>query len=288
MPALLLDDKKKQGTPPLKYPGGKSYIMQWIVSYFPDHIHFVTPYCGSIPEIFMYRKISSEVVNDIDGRLTNFYRVLQGEDTFERFARMCQATPFSSEEFRRAKDILESLDGLYVEPNVEAAWALFVVCRMSFQANQSTFAPLSRNRMRRGMNEQAAAWLSRVEDLDSVHKRLQGVVIYNMDALDLIAKEDGKNTFFFLDPPYRHKTRAATKLYKHEMDDVQHDFLMQVLEVVEGKFCLCGYDNDIYNAYAEKNGWVKVHKEFTKHSSKKKVKTKAVECLWMNYSIERK
>jgi hypothetical protein len=57
-----------------------------------------------------------------------------------------------------------------------AVW-FFIRCRQSLAGRMGAFAPLSRNRTQRRMNEQAAAWLSVVENLPAVHARLKRVVI---------------------------------------------------------------------------------------------------------------
>ena len=75
---------------------------------------------------------------------------------------------------------------------------------------------MSRNRTRRQMNEQASAWLTCVEGLPAVHARLKRVVVLNQPALEVIKREDGEKTLFYLDPPYLHvlapaRTPTSTK-----------------------------------------------------------------------------
>jgi DNA adenine methylase len=74
-------------TSPLKWHGGKHYLAARIVALMPPHLHYVEPYAGGLavllardPEderLFLspHRGVS-ELVNDLDGRLTNFWRVL--------------------------------------------------------------------------------------------------------------------------------------------------------------------------------------------------------------------
>ncbi len=89
-----------------------------------------------------------------------------------------------------------------------AVW-FFITCRQSLAGRMEDFAPLSRTRTRRRMNEQCSAWLTAVEGLIEVHGRLKRVVILNRPALEVIRQEDGPQTLFYLDPPYLHQTRAA-------------------------------------------------------------------------------
>ena len=95
--------------------------------------------------------------------------------------------------------------------DVEAAVAFFVRCRQSRAGGFKDFATLSRNRTRRMQNEQASAWWNCVEGLPAVSARLRRVVILNEPAIDVIRREDGERTLYYLDPPYLHETRVQPR-----------------------------------------------------------------------------
>lgn len=253
----------------------------------PPHIHYVEPYFGGGAVLFAkpYEGVS-EVVNDIDGHLTLFWRVLQHEHLFEKFKRLCDATPFSEREF----DVAQSIDETFghngkmpYEGLLCRAHSFFVRYRQSRQGLGKCFATLSRNRTRRGMNEQASSWLSAVEGLPEAHERLKRVVILNDDAVDVINQQDGINTLFYLDPPYLHETRSATKAYAHEMSEKDHIELLSCLKHLTGKFILSGYRSSMYDTYASANNWRRVDIEIDNKSSSSDVKEVKTECLWMNY-----
>ena len=67
----------------------------------------------------------SEVVNDINGRLINFWRVLQDSDAFARFHRTFEAMPMARQEWEKAHD------HTYGQDPVADAVAFFVDCRQS-------------------------------------------------------------------------------------------------------------------------------------------------------------
>ncbi len=60
----------------------------------------------------------SEVVNDLDSGLTNFWRVLQDESLFKAFRRRIESTPFSQIEWEVAGTVepvvIPTLTPLYV------------------------------------------------------------------------------------------------------------------------------------------------------------------------------
>src|SRR5206468_2710696 len=116
--------------------------------------------------------------------LTNFFRVLQHENTFNAFQRRIEAMPFSQIEWEDAEIRQHPVHEL----DVDAAVAFFVRCRQSRAGGFKDFATLSRNRTRRQMNEQASAWLSCIEGLPAVSARLKRVVIVNDDALQVIRR----------------------------------------------------------------------------------------------------
>src|SRR6266849_8236074 len=93
--------------PPLKWHGGKHYLAGRIVALMPPHTHYVEPYAGGLAVLLAKSPDSvSEVVNDLDGRLTNFWRVLQDEAMFSELQRLVEAIPFSAPEWRDATEVL--------------------------------------------------------------------------------------------------------------------------------------------------------------------------------------
>lgn len=270
-------------SPPLKWHGGKHYLAEWVISHLPDHTHYVEPYFGGGAVLLHRDGIDvSEVVNDIERHLTVFWIVLRDKSMFEDLTRMCEATPFSKCTWENACHLLDSAMTPELSP-VEVAWAFFVQCRMSRQGLCKDFATLSRNRTRRSMNEQVSAWLTAVEGLRDVHERLKRVVILNLGALAVIEQQDGPNTCFYLDPPYLPETRTAKQCYANEMSYEDHALLLDSLADIKGKFLLSGYDNPLYNEFAECCQWHKVTKQIDNKASSKKIKEIKTECLWMNY-----
>jgi DNA adenine methylase len=223
-------------TAPVKWHGGKHYLARRIVALMPPHVHYVEPFAGGLAVLLAKNPAGvSEVVNDLHGGLTNFWKVLQDADLFARFRRTVEATPFSEVEYRDAAGRLDD------PVPVTRAVAFFVRCRQSLAGRMDTFAPLSRTRTRRGMNEQVSSWLTAVEGLPAIHERLKRVVILNRSAIEVIRQQDGPGTLFYCDPPYLCQTRSAPDVYAHEMTEAQHRELLDLLLTVEGKVMLSGY-----------------------------------------------
>jgi len=272
---------KTQITNPLKFHGGKHYLAKRIVQRMPPHTHYVEPFFGSGAVMFQKDPSGvSEVANDILSTLTTLWKVLQDEESFERFARLCDATPFSEQQWGKSEKRLRD------EDLVVRVHAFFVLNRQSRQRLMYDFATLSRNRVRRNMNEQASSWLTAIDGLPQIHERLKRVVILNRDALDVLQQQSGDNTLFYLDPPYVSSTRVATSAYQHEMSDHDHHRLVEVILMCKGKVMLSGYPNAIYRRL-ESAGWDTFDFHVTKASSSQKSKPNAIERIWANFELNR-
>jgi len=215
----------------------------------------------------------SEVVNDLNGELTNFWRVLQNEEHCQQFKRQIDAMPFSQAEWNRA---CQSPG----QTPVERAVAFFVRARQSRAGQNDSFAPLSRNRTRRGMNEQASAWMTAVNGLPQVAARMKRVVILCDDALKVIRSQDGPKTLFYCDPPYLHQTRTATDLYDHEMTDDDHRRLLELLNEVQGAVLLSGYRSDLYDSLLLPPKWERFEFDLPNNAAAGETKRRMTECVW--------
>jgi DNA adenine methylase len=285
---------------PLKWHGGKAYLAEKIVALFPPrctnpnkpdpedpgYLHYVEPFAGGLSVLLANDPEGiSEVVNDLNGDLCQFWRTLAHPRDFEQFRRFCEATPFSEGVFNDASGVLEGDRGRSgdLPPWLIRAWAFFVRSRQSMGGRMKDFPPMVRTRTRRGMQDHVSAWLSAVEGLPAVHERLKRVAILNRDAVDVICKEDGARTLFYLDPPYLHSTRATTGEYAHEMAEADHERLLITLRGVEGRFLLSGYRSELYDDCAAANRWKRHDFDLPNHAAGGGEKRRMTECVWCNF-----
>jgi hypothetical protein len=105
--------------PPLKWHGGKHYLAPKIVALMPPRcqtpnkpapddtgwLHYVEPYAGGLSVLLANDPHGiSEVVSDMHGELTNFWRVLQDPALFAEFVRRLDAVPFAVNVALRCRD----------------------------------------------------------------------------------------------------------------------------------------------------------------------------------------
>jgi DNA adenine methylase len=284
---------------PLKWHGGKGDLATKIIQLMPprcinpnkpDHddpgwLHYVEPYFGGGAVLLANDPEGiSEVVNDLNGDLINFWKVLQDEDKFAKFVRRVQATLFSEPTYN---DVVAVAAMAEIPPTDDwlRAWSFFIRCRQSLSGRMKGFTGITKTRTRGGMNGEVSAWLSCIDGLPAVHARLKRVLVLNRLALDVIKAHDGPRTLFYLDPPYLHETRATTGEYEHEMTDADHGELLDTLATIKGRFLLSGYHSDLYDKVATRHGWRIVEINCPNNAASGKEKRRMIECVWMNYHV---
>lgn len=78
----LIETKTRKGrrlmlNSPIKWVGGKSRLRQQIIRLLPSHTCYVEPFCGAAWVLFAKPPSKVEIINDIDGDLINFFRVVK-------------------------------------------------------------------------------------------------------------------------------------------------------------------------------------------------------------------
>ena len=243
---------------PLVWFGGKGVLARRIVSLFPSHHIYVEPFSGGASCLFAKHPSPVEVLNDVDGDIVNFFRVLRDPHKFERFHQLAALTPYSREEFVRYRRDWRARWHSCEEcaDDVERAYRWYVIARMSFAGEVGRSWGRSVGTSRLGMANAVAQWLSIVDMLPEIAERVRSVQVEHGDWLDVVQAYDGSDTLFYIDPPFVRSTRRGGK-YRFEMDDADHGRLVEVLRSIEGKALVSGYRNDIYSVL-EAQGWGRV------------------------------
>jgi DNA adenine methylase len=277
--------RSKRAAPPLaerklmafRWYGGKFSHLDWLLPLLDAETvtHFVDVFGGSAAVILNRSPSPVDTYNDIDGELTNFFRVLR--DGGNDLIRLLELTPFSREEFAAACEASEAPD-----TDLERARRFFVRAEQARTGLAQT-ASLGRwanckDSSRRGMSGSVSRWLSKIEHLPEVVDRLRTVQIENRPAIDLIDAYDSPGTLFYLDPPYVHDSRSDTRAYAHEMTDADHQALAERLAAIKGKFALSGYRSETMDELF--GNWKRLDAPSrTAHSAK----VERQESLWLNY-----
>jgi DNA adenine methylase len=238
----------------MPYYGGKQRQAPRIVSLLPTHGHYVEPFAGSFAVLLAKRRSSMETLNDIDGDVMAFWRVLR--DRHEDLAGVMALTPHSRDEHRLSYEIGDDLDDL------ERARRVWV--RLS-QSRGATMRPTGwrfhRNHVVRDgstaerfpMPHYLASYVERVP---ACARRLAGVSLECRDALEVIG-DYGRHpdVLLYCDPPYLLSTRSSSN-YRHELVSAdEHRDLADVLLRCRSSVVLSGYDSDLYRDLYDAAGW---------------------------------
>lgn len=226
--------------PPFTYFGGKLAIADRIVSLLPPHRHYVEPFGGSLAVLMAKPPSHMETVNDLDGDLMNFWRVLR--DDPEGLQRVCALTPHSRTEHQQAYNRA----GV---PALEAArrvWVSLTQGRGGHTSRRTGWRFYQDpNGSGSSMPEYLAAYVTR---LAPAAARLAGVSLECKPALDLI-REYGRHAdvLIYADPPYLGSTRTWGNNYAVEMrTDAEHEALAAELHACLASVVLSGYDSPLY------------------------------------------
>ena len=274
--------------PPISWYGGKTALISKLLPYVPKHEYYGEVFGGAGAVLFAKPITPFEVYNDINKDVVNLYRVIRDKTKFEDFKRLACLSLWSREDFWNAVKLKET-----ETDDVLRAYYFYIVVKQSFSSviKNPSFG-MSTTLIRRNMPATCSKYLSGVDRLPEIHKRLSKVQIENIDFRHFfklyILKWNKENTFVYLDPPYVHETRVDKNAYTNEMTSSDHEELIELLLDYNNNamFMLSGYDNEIYRKL-EENGWRKICFDWVAYAravQKSKKKSKRTECIWMNYS----
>jgi len=223
--------------PPFKYYGSKVRVAPLIVAMFPEHNYYVEPFAGSLAVLLAKRRSPSETVNDIDGDLMTFWRVLR--DRPDELIRVCALTPHSRAEFEACYD-------LSVADDVERARRVWVRLTQGRSPAVGRATGWSYNVLN---DARPKRLLSTVGRMPAVAERLMGVSLECRPALDVISRYgQSRDVLVYVDPPYMGSTRKS-RGYGHEMaDEAAHRELAEVLRGCSATVVLSGYHDPLYDA----------------------------------------
>lgn len=259
--------------PVIRYHGGKFRLAPWVISHFPDHRCYVEPFGGAASVLMRKERSYAEVYNDLDSEVVNLFTVLRDAELNEKLQLACKLTPYSRDEFKLASKPA-------TDP-VEKARRMVVRACMGFGSASGLGGTSGfRSDSKRKYALSSHLWAKYPENLSAVCQRLQGVIIENKTAVELIKQHDSNDTLFYLDPPYVSDTRVkGNRYYNFEITNEQHQELLNSVKEVNGKVLISGYESDLYNS--ELSAWRKV----TKNSRISAGRGTGIrtECLWMNF-----
>lgn len=250
----------------LKYPGAKWRIAKWIIEKIPEHHSYIEPFFGSGAVFFNKKPSNIETINDIDGNVVNFFKMVR--DNLDELVYKIQMTPYARAEYERSYTGLGKTD-------IDKAVEFCIKINMSHGYRCNAKNGWKNDVQGRERSYAVQVWNKLPEIIAQAAERLKEAQIEQRPALDVISRFNHPKCLIYCDPPYLLSTRKG-KQYNIEMSDKDHEELLQVLLESKSKVMLSGYESDLYDDLLR--GWRKVEKDNLTQSLKKRK-----EILWMNY-----
>lgn len=267
-----LDVDRQAVKPPFAYYGGKTTLAPTIAGLLPEHEHYVEPFAGSLAVLLAKAPSRAETVNDLDGDLMTFWRVLR--DHPEALERACALTPHSRAEFVQSREELPDND-------LERARRVWI--RLTQGRNQTVGRGRSggwkfgTNAGNRGPQEFTNRLTTFAERMRGCASRLHMVSLESRDALDVIRDYGSEpSACLYVDPPYLGSTRATNYRVEMTADDA-HVALADALNECKASVVLSGYDAPLYAELFD--GW---HRVDLQGATTLSGDTDRVEVLWSN------
>lgn len=250
----------------LNYPGAKWGMAKEIVALMPPHRSYLEPFFGSGAVLFNKHPSAIETVNDIDGDIVNFFRVLREQP--DRLAEAISLTPYAREVFddSHANRGTDAFDRAY-------RFAIRSKMGHGFKTNQKTGFKIDVYARERSYC--VSCWNRMPADLLDAAVRLKCVQIENRPALDLIRRFNYENVLIYADPPYLLETRSGEQ-YRHEMTEQDHVDLLDALKQHKGSVIISGYPSEMYDR--ELTGWSRITRKSYNQNAKQRT-----EVLWCNF-----
>lgn len=255
--------------PALRYYGGGWTRAKWTVSHFPKHDNYVEPCFGAGSILARKPMAMLESVNDIDGRVVNFFQVLR-ERPFDLIEKI-NLTPWAEDELKNCVPL--AYDSL------EDARRFFMACWMNIHGNPLPNRAASFRHQESVESRYASPASDAVDrvDLLAFAERLKNAQIFNRDAINFIKKFIDQDCLIYFDPPYLPVTRKRIHGYAFEVSPAWHRLAAFWLRKAKGPVVVAGYRSRLYERIYEDYGWQRVERE-----QKTNGKTTSTECLWLS------
>jgi DNA adenine methylase len=206
---------------PIPYIGGKNAVAKQIAALLPKHRCYSEIFAGGAQVFFAKQPSPVEILNDLDGELIGFYRVVQRH--YEELIRYMRFTIVS----RKYYELLKAT-------NPESLTDVQRASRFLFLQKTSYAGRVTKQNFRTGIVNPPGLNPERLPELiEEAHHRLARVLIECLPYEKVLAKYDSKETCFFADPPY-------FNLAHYKFNFVPEDFrlLAERLGKIDGKFVL--------------------------------------------------
>lgn len=256
---------------PITYYGGKQTMLKHILPLIPKHSIYTEAFCGGCAVLFAKEPVKTEVINDINDELINFYRVTK--EKFPLLKWKIDTVLHSRSMHQYASNIMSQPD---FYSDIDRAWAIYVRSKTSFASRlDAVFGYDMSGTMPRKID------YAKKNFTHEIQQRLERVTIENRDAIKVIKTYDREGAFHFVDPPY-----IGSDCGHYKGTFAENDFinLLDTLSSLKGMFMLTMFPHKAIEQYSAKYGWT-IHRFERTISASRVSRKKKEEWIVCNYRI---
>lgn len=241
-------------TQPFRWYGSKAKMRSRILDVLatiPRKL-YVEPFGGS-GSIFFGKSPEKSIYNDTNGLLVNFFRKLRSKSDRDEIKEITSFVPESRTYWYEMKEVCKAyqtgdkdrLDEAIRAANLKDYDETIAVAVAFFYCQNFAFSGTVLNSYGEKLNDATSSpgYESRIANLDEYAQRLALCNITDRDFRDCIAKHDGTETLFYLDPPYEVKSNRE---YRSGWTSADTSDLVAILCDLKGSAVLSCYDGELY------------------------------------------
>lgn len=238
---------------PLRYPGGKAGLGQWIAHLMRKNDisggSYVEPYAGGAG-VALYLLLNDYVknvtINDVDPLIYCFWNSILNDS--DEFIRLIESTEVNIDVWLKQREIANNMDDY---GSIEKGFAAFFL-------NRTNRSGILKGGVIGGLNQTGKYKIDARFNKSDLIKRVEKIAnqsanieLVGMDALELIqrhAKKNDERSLIYLDPPYYNK---GSQLYRNFYTPSDHKEISDAIKTVKTPW-LVTYDNcepikELYN-----------------------------------------
>lgn len=236
---------------PLRYPGGKSCIFDFVSQLFYENdligIGYAEPYAGGAGlalRLLFEGYVNQIYINDYDLAIFSFWKTIVEQP--DEFCNWIESVDVSINNWHKYKEIQRSKESV----------TSFELAQSTFFLNRTNVSGVIKGGVIGGLSQQGKykidarfkkeELIARVRKIAQLRKQIH---VSNLDGIAFLRKIDRRkeNIFIYLDPPYFQK---GSELYMNFFNTQDHYRLSQEVQKLKNKWMI-SYDNHefILNLY---------------------------------------
>lgn len=264
-----------------KYRGGKKRMAHKIVELLPPSNHYFEPFAGLAAVMLAHPKRPHELLNDADGRIFTWWRMVRDEPV--RLRNYLRATPHARAALSEANDVLADIDAhteIQVAAAVAATLSMGLHGALPEEGKRTTMfeAPSIYHATGRLINTSDIHWVRIADELPKLAERMRGVCLESGDGVELVERYAvASECLIYCDPPY-----ADTSGYAEGCD---YERMADACRTAKANIAISGSPGCPWDDLL---GWERVDLTTVrreKGSGHGGATGHAKECLWVNYPV---